>query len=290
VKSQINRRQYPRLEIDIPAAIEIEGQLHEACRLLNFCRGGAYLKCHNPSLKAHLQEGYFAEQERRKALLKLPSESLQLNVRVVYFKNDGLGLSCTDVNGVRLYQTLSSRLAKPRQMRRGDDDRQRSGAVQMRQLLDQIEAQSQRFLETGLAAFFSESQHQLQHLIAQTSDPQDESAIFYTLNSLEQDRELLTERFLELVRRGFSELAGEPQRSAAEEPEEAEELALVEKRDIDTWILINDAARRAESEHAPTLYRLESALSHLCQGNVHNELNPISPISLLTNLKRLLDD
>ncbi len=290
MKSHINRRRHPRLEIDIPAAIEIEGQVHDVCRLLNFSRGGAYLTCHDPSLKTFLKQGYFAEQERQEVLLKLPSESLRLKARVVYFNNDGLGLSCSDADGARLYESLHAKSPKPQQVRRQDSEWQRAGPVQMRQLLDQIEAQSIRFLEAGLSAFFSEAQTRLQHLIAQTSDPQEESAIFYTLNSLEQDRELLSERFIDLVRRGFSELAGEPQRSTTAEEVEAEELALVEKREIDTWILINEAARRVESELSPTLYRLEAALSHLCQGNVHNELNPISPISLLTHFKSLLDD
>ncbi len=290
MKSQINRRRHPRLEIDIPAAIEIEGRLLAACRLLNFSRGGAYLKCHDTSLKSFLQEGFYTGGNRRQALLKLPGESLRLKASVVYFNNGGLGLSCSDVDGARLYETLHARVPKPQPTRRHEPDRQRSGPVQRHHLLDQIEAQSQRFLETVLAAFFRETRDRLQHLIAQTSDPQEESVIFYTLNSLEQDRDELTERFIERVRRGFSELAGESSPSAADEAEETEELALVEKREIDTWILVNEAAHRVESELSPALYRLEIALSHLSQVNVHNELNPISPISLLTNLKSLLDD
>ncbi|MGD9164670.1 MAG: DUF1631 family protein, partial [Chromatiales bacterium] len=286
----MNRRRHTRLDINIPAVIKYKGQAYQACRLLNFSRGGAYLQCPDPDLKEVLPQGYFAEHERQEALLSVPSESLQVNVDVVYYRNGGLGLSFSDAAGAQLFEALHAKLqSQPAVPIRETPDR----GIEPRQtceLLKQLRVRSLRFLETGLAGFFSEALETLQHQITQTSDPEDESALFYTLNSLEQDQATLTRRFLEFSKQRFAVLLGEPLETQADTDERAAELALVEKHEIDTWILVNEAARRAELKVGRTLYRFEIGLSYLCQENIHNDLNPISPISLLTILKSVLGD
>jgi diguanylate cyclase (GGDEF)-like protein len=286
----MNRRRHPRLDINIPAVIEYKGRLYQACHLLNFSRGGAYLQCPDPHLKAALPEGYYAESERQEALLSVPSESLQVKVHVVYYRNDGLGLACSDADGAQLYEVLHAKLRPQPAAAPGESAGQRIEPGRNRELLKQLRERSLRFLETGLARFFSDAHQALRQEIGQTSDPQDESALFYTLNSLEQHQATLTRRFLELGKQRFAVLLGEPPEPEAKSDGGHAELALVEKQEIDTWILVNEAARRAESEVGRTLYRFEIGLSYLCQENIHNDLNPISPISLLTMLKSVLDD
>ncbi len=284
----MNRRRHPRLDIDIPAVIEYGGNAYADCRLLNFSRGGAYLQCSDEGLKAYLPDGYFAEYERQEALLSVPSESLQVKVKVVYFRNHGLGLAFCNAAGAHLFETLFSQLQARSDGSQRKSEGQTIEPARTRKLLQQLKQPTKRFLEINLGAFFSKAQLDLQHQIETTSDPQEESALFFALNSLEQDRVSLTQRFLERTARGFDDLLGEPRET--QETDEPVELALVEKQEIDTWILVNDTARQAESSVARRLYQLEVALSYLCQDNIHNELNPLSPISLLTTLKSVLDD
>lgn len=286
----MNRRQYPRLEIDIPAAIEFGGNSYTQCRLLNFSRGGAYLQCGDKGLISHLPDGYFAEHERLEAQFSIPAESLQAKVNVVYFHNGGLGLAFCDATGVRLFETLQSRLQAQSGGSPGKPESQNIDPARTRNLLEQMRKKSKRYLERNLPAFFDKAQHDLHYQIKATSTPQEESILFFTLNSLEQNREALIRRFLASNTRGFAGLSGEPLEKEAEGDEVSSEMALVEKREIDVWIQVNDTARRVESEVMGTLYQLEIGLSYLCQGNIHNELNPISPISLLTALKSLLDE
>ncbi|MEJ2465051.1 MAG: DUF1631 family protein [Candidatus Thiodiazotropha sp.] len=288
----MNRRRHPRLDTDIPAVIRYQGQDYDTCRILNFSRGGAYLLCRDDGLKAHLPDGYSTEHERREALLIVPGESLQVKVSVVYFHNDGLGLAFRDADGAQLFKTLYARLQARGEGRTSAAPALAIDPAASQKLLQQVEARTSRFLEHLLSVFFAKADQALQEQIKETSDPQEESALFYTLNSLEQDRQPLTRSFLELYAQGFAELLGETQESANKEAdgsEESEELALVEKQEIDTWILINEAARQVEADVSRVLYQLEIALSYLCQGNIHNELDPLSPISLLTNLKSVLD-
>ena len=153
MKNDMNRRRYPRLEIDIPATIEFQGRVFEACRLFNFSRGGAYLQCPDPSLQTVLDPGYFPEHERQEARLELPSESLSLAVRIVYFNNQGLGLSCSDSVGSRLFETLQNRLQRERGRRLVDVYGRSPASSPARDLLEQLEARSHHFLEARLDAF-----------------------------------------------------------------------------------------------------------------------------------------
>jgi diguanylate cyclase (GGDEF)-like protein len=209
---------------------------------------------------------------------------------VVYYRNDGLGLSFSDAAGARLYEALHAKLPPQPEAPARETAGRSVAPGRFRELLKQLKERSLQFLETGLARFFSEARQALQHQIGQTSDPQDESALFYTLNSLEQHQATLTRRFLELNKQRFAKLSGESPEPQAKTADGPAELALVEKQEIDTWILVNEAARRAESEVGGTLYRFEIGLSYLCQENIHNDLNPVSPISLLTILKSVIDD
>ncbi|MEJ2692502.1 MAG: DUF1631 family protein [Candidatus Thiodiazotropha sp.] len=288
--SDENRRRHPRLDIDMPAVIEYQNRTYSGCRLLNFSLGGAYLESTDEGLKASLPDGYFAEYERQEARLSLPSESLKVRVSVVYFHGDGLGLAFLDAAGGRLFEMLQAR----QQAQHGHPQRKPEGQVldsaSLHKLLDRLWEQARRFLEDGLPSFFAKAARELQHLITQSGDPRENSVLFYALNSLEQDRVEVLQRFIERSAADFAQLTGEAREAPLQAADEPAELALVEKQEIDTWILLNDVARRAETEVSRTLYRFESALSYLCRDNIHNELNPLAPISLLTTLKSLLDD
>ncbi|MEW8035016.1 MAG: DUF1631 family protein [Candidatus Thiodiazotropha sp.] len=286
MNNQRNRRRYPRLDVDIPATIEYQSQVFSNCRMLNYSRGGVYLQCKDEALTSAVPQGYAPESERQSVLLSLPDESLKVCAHIVYFSGGGMGLAFCDSEGERLYESLYARRPADQD---SDKDSRVCSPAQSRELVHKLKQNTSPFLEAGLAAFFSQAHEELQHLIADTSDPREESSLFYALNSLEKDQAALCERFLQLAERNFALLVGEETEEQQSTSERSEDLALVDTQEVDTWILINKLARRVESDHARNLYHIESALSYLCQDNVHNELNPIAPISLLTIVKKILD-
>ncbi|MCG7993367.1 MAG: DUF1631 family protein [Candidatus Thiodiazotropha lotti] len=289
MKDQRNRRRHPRLKIDIPVVIEYQSESFDDCRMLNFSRGGVYLCCSDTRLNEALPHGYISEADREEILLNVPQESQQVPARVVYFDHGGLGLSFTNDSGIKLYESLYSHNQAP-----GPDSEIRVAdrhhdPKQQQDLLNQIKKLTKPYLEHGLNDFFSVAQKELQKVIFDTVDPQEQSGLFFALNSLEKDQRKLNQEFIEQFEHGFNDLIEGNAIEAAASSDNNPELSLVETQEIETWILVNDVARRAESEVSRPLYHIETALSHLCHSNVHNELNPIAPISLLTIFKNILD-
>ncbi|MCG7910827.1 MAG: DUF1631 family protein [Candidatus Thiodiazotropha taylori] len=289
MKDQRNRRRHPRLKIDIPVVIEYQSESFDDCRMLNFSRGGVYLSCSDTKLNEALPHGYISEADREEILLKVPQESQQVPARVVYFDHGGMGLSFTNGSGTRLFESLYSH----HQASTADSETQvadqHHDPKQQRDLLNQIRALTKPYLEHGLNDFFTVAQKELEKVIFDTVDPQEQSSLFFALNSLEKDRKKLNQQFIVQFEQGFSDLIEGNANENASSSDNNPELSLVETQEIETWILVNDVARRAESEVSRPLFHIETALSHLCHSNVHNELNPIAPISLLTIFKNLLD-
>jgi diguanylate cyclase (GGDEF)-like protein len=284
MKGQRNRRRHSRLEIDIPAKIEHQSQIYDGCRLLNFSLGGVYLRCSNQALKSVLTQGYIPIHKRHEVCLTVAQEPLQVRANVVYFINGGMGLSFLDNNGEKLYQSLNTRATAAKEHQQRVRQPTESG-----ELLNKLKYKTVPFLEKVLTYFFSQAQQELPPLIADTSNPQEESSLFFTLNNLEKDQEILTKGFLQLAGSGFDALRGEHGGEDRPISNQPEELALVEMKEIDAWILINEAARRVESGVSRNLFYIEAALSYLCQDNIRHDLNPIAPISLLKTFKETLD-
>ncbi|MCG7929888.1 MAG: DUF1631 family protein [Candidatus Thiodiazotropha lotti] len=289
MKDQRNRRRHPRLKIDIPVVIEYQSESFDDCRMLNFSRGGVYLCCSDTRLNEALPHGYISEVDREEILLIVPQESQQVPARVVYFDHGGMGLSFANGSGTRLFESLYSHhqaSSADSESRVADNHHD---PKQQQDLLNQIQALTKPYLEHGLSDFFTVAQKELQKVIVDSVDPQEQSSLFFALNSLEKDQHKLNQQFIEQFEHGFSDLIEGKTSETAPSSDNDLELSLVETQEIETWILVNDVARRAESEVSRPLYHIETALSHLCHSNVHNELNPIAPISLLTIFKNLLD-
>ncbi|MES9832641.1 MAG: DUF1631 family protein [Candidatus Thiodiazotropha sp. DIVDIV] len=287
MKDQRNRRRHPRLKIDIPVVIEYQSQVYDDCRMLNYSRGGVYLQCLNEKLDKVFSHGYIAEPDRQDALISIPDNSKQVAIKVVYFDNGGLGASFSDDDGDRLYKLLSKQTSAADTQR--ETGQRAYEPDQSRKTLSQIAITTKPLLEGCLVSFFSQAQLELQQRISETSDPQEQSGLFFALNSLEKDHATITEQFIQQTEMSFSELTGASTSKPTPESNLSDEMALVETQEIEIWILVNDMARQVESEVSRQLYHIDAALSHLCQDNIHNELNPIAPISLLSTFKKVLD-
>jgi diguanylate cyclase (GGDEF)-like protein len=283
----MNRRRHPRLDIDHTAILEYQGERFEPCRMLNFSRGGVYLQCSDPKLRALLPDGYFAEYERQPAELVIEPEGIKARVSIVYFRHQGLGVSLHENDTNRVFDALMASLPVNGAAVQTSSPEAGIDSQLMKKLLHQLKQKTAQYIDKTLPAFFTRAHDDLLARTEANVDSEEESALFFAINSLEQHRIELSHNYQMLVEQGFLVLMGEAKEAAAELPEE---LALVEKQEIDSWILVNDIAHRVESEVSGALYQLEAALSYLCQDNIRNELNPLSPISLLTAWHTVLDD
>lgn len=286
----MNRRRHPRLDIDHPVALEYQGEILASCRMLNFSRGGAYLRCEHPGLQTKLPDGYFAEHERQDGVLEIVPEGLHARVSIVYFHQHGLGVSFHEDDAARLFDALLATLPVSGPVTQGDASGSTATSQPVIRLLHQLRDKTIGYIDGALPVFFTQVHSDLLDLTRENIDSREESALFFAINSLERHQSELSRSFRSLVEQGFAELAGEARDAAVAEADLPSELALVEKQEIDAWILVNDLARRVESDVTGTLFQFEGALSNLCQESIRNELNPLSPISLLTAWKTVLDD
>ncbi|MCU7853532.1 MAG: DUF1631 family protein [Candidatus Thiodiazotropha sp. (ex Monitilora ramsayi)] len=288
----MNRRRHPRLDIDHSAIFEYHGERFDACRLLNFSRGGVYLQLADTQLQAYLPDGYYAEHERQQGILEIQPEGVRAEVSIVYLRQHGLGVSFDDANASTLFDTLMASLqakTKERETTQSGDNSD-PDPVLVRRLLQQLRGKSSDYLYSALQNFFTQALEDLLEHTKENIDSKEESATFFAYNTLEKNQTALNTDFRVFVDRGLAELVGEAVEERECKEDEPIELALVEKQEVDAWILFNDMARRVGDDVSTKLAQLEAAFSYLFQGDIRNEINPLSPISLLANLRTQLDN
>ncbi|MCU7915716.1 MAG: DUF1631 family protein [Candidatus Thiodiazotropha sp. (ex Gloverina cf. vestifex)] len=290
----MNRRRHPRLDIDHSAIFEYRGERFDACRLLNFSRGGVYLQLADTQLQAYLPDGYYAEHERQQGVLEIQPEGVRAEVSIVYLRHHGLGVCFDDANTTTLFDTLMASLQtkakeKERETTQSGDSPD-PDPVLARRLLQQLRGKSSDYLYAALQDFFTQALEDLLDHTKENIDSKEEPATFFAFNTLEKNQTALNTSFRVVVDKGLAELAGGMAEEKECKEEEPIELALVEKQEVDTWILFNDMARRVGDDVSTKLSQLEAAFSYLFQGDIRNEINPLSPISLLTNLRAQLEN
>jgi diguanylate cyclase (GGDEF)-like protein len=277
-----NRRRHQRLEIDHPATLTFQGKYFEDCRIRNFSESGIYLSCADDKPPGLPPIGYIDESDRQEAILNVASN--RVRIAVVYQHDHGLGGNIIDTEeGEALYTYLQAQQKERKSEQTGFD----KSAVA--HVLTELQHQLHDFLKPLLAPFFAQSR---KALLACANEPQyshQQAAMILLMTTLEREEADLSARFLEQVEKGFENLAGMAGIRAAASTAVNRELELVEKVEIDHWVVINDIARETEAELARNLYHIETSLTYLTEHTIKDENNPLSPISLLNALKYALD-
>jgi len=283
----MNRRQHPRLDIEHSAILEYQGERYQPCQILNFSCGGLFLICRDSRFQKRLPDGYFPEYERQEAFLEIRPEGLRARVAIVYLQDQGVGLCFRERQGRRIYDELFGQATRDEHF----GNRAAAGHVAHSEgVIEQLCGKTLTYLETNLAPFLAASRHELSARIGESMDNQEKARLYFTINGLEQQGEVLSRHFMERVEAAFVALQGGPPATAGDLlEEESEELTLVEKQEVDAWILVNALARRVEADHSESLARLEMVLSQLSREPVGKESSPLSPIGLLTILMRTLE-
>ncbi|WP_316368367.1 DUF1631 family protein [Candidatus Thiodiazotropha sp. CDECU1] len=277
-----NRRRHQRLEIDLQASLSIQEQRFDDCRICNFSQGGVYLHCGDDRLNELLTDGYIAESDRQEALLRVASN--QVRIVIVYKHQHGIGGSISDPEeGEALYTYLQAqRETKNIEMRLPD-------SAVVTPVIGELQQRLLDYLNPKLAAFFLQARDAL---LASANEPQfsqQESTLILMMTALEREEADISAAFFRQVEKAFDELAGLAGINSTASTEDDHELELVEKVDIDHWVVINDIARQIETDLARNLYHLETSLTYLTEHTIKDENNPLSPISLLNALKHALD-
>ncbi|MCU7844653.1 MAG: DUF1631 family protein [Candidatus Thiodiazotropha sp. (ex Monitilora ramsayi)] len=286
----MNRRRHPRLDIDHAARFSYRDERYDGCRIRNFSRGGVYLQLADTRLQAYLPDGYYAEHERQRGMLEILPEGVRVEVAMVYLRDRGLGVCFDDPNASALFDALMASLQFKSEQGDSFTHNEKPDPQLSQRLLHQIRGRASDYLDSTLQNFFTEALQDLLAHASENADSQEGSATYFAYNTLNKHQVGLNIGFRNLVDRSFAELGGEPGDDNGTQEESPAELALVEKQEIDTWILFNDIARRLEEDVSAKLSLLDAALSFLFNQNVGGEINPISPISLLTNLRSCLEE
>ncbi|MCU7933319.1 MAG: DUF1631 family protein [Candidatus Thiodiazotropha sp. (ex Dulcina madagascariensis)] len=284
-----NRRRHPRLDIDCPATLHYQGRSFMGCRIHNFSAGGIYLSCEDTQLSELLPEGYYTGSERRTASLALEERKMQVDVAIVYLCNQGVGVCFLEAQaGEHFFSCLQSLLEPQRQI---EPPAQPASADQasLTPAIRQLQTRLLAYLKPRLGDFFKQSRQALLAGAREPSDNLQESALFFAITTLEQREGEIEEDYIDAVKEAFDRLLAGGKGASDARQEEADGFELVEKAEIDHWVIINDIARRVEPEQARSLYRLEVALSYLTHTTIKDEANPLSPISLLNAMKQALD-
>jgi diguanylate cyclase (GGDEF)-like protein len=277
-----NRRRHQRLEIDLPASLFFQKQNIDECRLCNFSEGGVYLQCDDARLNELLSDGYIAEADRQEAVLSVASH--QTRIVIVYKRNQGVGASIIDpVEGQALYAYLQSQ--------RGNVHSERAvfDKATVASVLGELQEHLSGYLNPLLSSFFAQSKEALLARAKEPQSSQQESTSILLLTALEREQDEISETFLVQVAKSFDDLVSLVGVDTTVSVEVNKELELVEKVEIDHWVVINDIARQIETDLASNLYHIETSLTYLTEHTIKDENNPLSPVSLLNALKTALD-
>jgi diguanylate cyclase (GGDEF)-like protein len=284
----MNRRRHPRLDIDHPAGLTYDGECYDRCRIRNFSKGGLYIQLADGRLGEKLPDGYFTLAERRHGVIDIQPEGIRVKVSIVYLHGEGLGLAFDDPASPALFEALMSSLRASPRSSKGVSQGVKPDIQLSQRLLQLIRGSVSDYIQARLKDFFLAAQQDLLALASEIGDTRDESGFYFTYNTLEKRRGVIDVQFRNELDKRISEMCSEDS-SEIELPEDLPaELALVEKQEIDTWILFNDAARQVEDRLAANLGKLESALRLIIGHVVTAENNPVSPISLLGILRDTL--
>jgi diguanylate cyclase (GGDEF)-like protein len=281
-RKMTNRRRYQRLETDLPANLSFEDQDISECRIRNFSEGGVYLHCGDSALNELLYDGYIPQPDRREAMLSIGSN--QVRIAIVYKHNHGIGGSIVDPEqGEVLYDYLQSQ--------RKTESREQASLDKsvVAPVIELLQKHLHDFLKPLLNTFFSQSKVALLEHVNDSQTNQQESELILLMAALEREQADISVAFLGQVEKTFDDLAILAGVNSTPSGSLNQELELVDKVEIDQWVVINDIARQVEAESARNLYHIETSLTYLTEHTIKGENNPFSPISLLHALKHTLE-
>jgi diguanylate cyclase (GGDEF)-like protein len=286
----MNRRRHPRLVIDHSAIFEFDGMRFESCRVRNVSKGGVYMQYGDPRLRRRLRAGDIRAHVRGEAVLETMPEGIRGRVSIVHSRPEGLGLALHEDDALRVFDVLTSSLpASEATDGKDGGEGEEINPSRVIKLLRHLRDRAIHHIVNKLPDFFTVVHQDLLAHTESSFDSRDRLALVFAINCLQKNQAKISDTFRTLFELGFSVLHSETDVACDVESDLPSELALVDKQDIDVWILVNNMAQIVEADVQRTLYQLEVALSFLCHENVRNELNPFSPISLLTVWKKVID-
>ncbi|WP_257385183.1 DUF1631 domain-containing protein, partial [Tahibacter caeni] len=126
--------------------------------------------------------------------------------------------------------------------------------ARVRSLLEGVLALTGGLFERWLSLSLNEHEQQLFKLAEKARSSNDQHAVFESLREVKRGRADVAPRFMLFLESALAELDAKP--AAAATPRRFQELALVETRDLEETIALQEIATKAEIRHSQALYAL----------------------------------
>ena len=127
--------------------------------------------------------------------------------------------------------------------------------TRVRSLLEGVLALAGGLLERSLALTLNEHEQQLFKLAEKAHSSNEQHAVFASLREVKRGRADVAPRFMLFLESALAQLDGKPAASATP-PRRYQELALVETRDLEENIALQEISAKAEIRHSQALYAL----------------------------------
>ncbi|MCQ4164727.1 DUF1631 domain-containing protein [Tahibacter harae] len=126
----------------------------------------------------------------------------------------------------------------------------------VRSLLEGVLALAGGLLERSLALTLNEHEQQLFKLAEKAHSSNEQHAVFESLREVKRGRADVAPRFMLFLESALAQLDGKPEAAASAPPRRFQELALVETRDLEEHIALQEISAKAEIRHSQALYAL----------------------------------
>lgn len=288
----MNRRQHPRLEINHPAVVNFGGRSYAGWHVQNFSQGGLFLQQGDPGFGEQMGQGFHPQSQRQQAMVELVGSQFSLPVEIVFVNQTGLGVSFLTPEAEVFDYLKDFRREKGALTELPVEEIQKPEPA-TRAIIERLSSKTLEYLKKSLSRFQIVAREDLISSTGENNRPDDQSDLFFTVTTLEKEEARLTDTFISGVEHAISGLLDGESATQVEEksPEMTPklELKLVEKDHFDELMFLNSIAHRTDTQLAEPIHAINLALSHLVRKSIKGETNPISPISLLLQIKRPLD-
>lgn len=126
----------------------------------------------------------------------------------------------------------------------------------VRSLLEGVLALAGGLLERSLALTLNEHEQQLFKLAEKAHSSNEQHAVFESLREVKRGRADVAPRFMLFLESALAQLDGKPEAVASTPPRRFQDLALVETRDLEEHIALQEISAKAEIRHSQALYAL----------------------------------
>ncbi len=289
----MNKRQHERHAIEHPATMVLQDGIKVDCRVQNFSLGGLFI---HPDSRDWLGTIENATTHNTTVAIKIVTprgskgSSIIVQANIAHISNSGLGVAFLNRENELLDYLHRLTLSSTQHQYSGNTS-PKMGPKEI-SISKWIHSATRQYLETRYQEFIKTSYDTLFDAANKAGDNLAQSNLLDSYNALITSEDEIKNLFLENIDFSFARFKqgdhspGNFDESYSYQPE----MELVAKKDFEEWASVVSLTRNLNRSISSRLHKLENALSILTKTYINNELNPVSPYSLLWAFKKSLSD